>query len=259
MSTRLRDVSVVVTRAADSADALNGLLLAEGATLISVPLIGVDRPEGGFSALEAAIGSLADGDVVAVTSARGAVALLEVCPDGPPCDVRLVVVGPATAGEFESSRWSVDLMPRVHTASALAEALGSPTRTRRVLYVAAAEPRPDLRDGLLTSGWVVDQVAAYRTILLEPDQSVVSRACDGDVIVFTSGSTVEAWNRVAPRDATPTVVSFGPATSAAACGLGIEVGAEARRQTLDSLVEAVVLAATGASEAQRTARDGESR
>jgi len=238
LTRRLSGNRVVVTRAIESAAALSRLLVAEGADVIEVPLI-TTGPSSDPTALTDSLGTIGEGDVVALTSVHAARALLDHGPAGPAVDVVVVAVGPATAAILEASAWKAAIVPSVHTGRALAEAIGAPSGSGRVVYPAAATPGPDLAESLSTMGWTVDHIEAYRTRYVVPPVDSIAQAAAADAITFTSGSTVRAWLEVAGEFTTPAVVTIGPSTTATALEFDLVVAAEADRQTLSGLVEAV--------------------
>ncbi len=244
MTGRLSGFTVAVTRAADSAARLSDALAGEGASVVAAPVIAIGGPSDGGVRLARALSSLEDGDLVVVTSAHGARALLEHGPHDCPPGVTVAAVGPATASPLASTPWEVGITAMTHTAAALAAQLGSSQHPRRVLYVAAAEPRPDLERNLAAAGWQVAVVEAYRTTLVEPTASAVVAAERADAMTFTSGSTVRGWLAVSTPDRTPRAVSMGPSTTAVAAELGLQVASEASDQTIAGLVEAVTGALT---------------
>ncbi len=63
-----------------------------------------------------------------------------------------------------------------------------------------------------------------------------------DWITFTSSSTVKNLLAIAGREALEgvRVASIGPVTSSTLCAHGLKVDAEAKRFTLDGLVEAIL-------------------
>jgi len=166
-------------------------------------------------------------------------ALLDHGPGLPATDVVVAAVGPVTAAVLEQSAWKVAIVPSVHTGRALAEAIGSPSGSGRVVYPAAASPGPDLARSLSAVGWTVDHIEAYQTHHVVPSVASITQAAAADVITFTSGSTVRAWLAVVGGLATPAVVTMGPSTTAVALQLGLEVAAEADHQTLAGLLQAV--------------------
>lgn len=244
MTGRLSGFTVAITRAADSAAGLSDALTNEGASIAAVPVIAIGGPSDGGVRLASELASLSDGDLVVVTSAHGARALLEHAPEQRPTGVTVAAVGPATAGPLSSTPWNVRVTAATHTAAALADQLGSPERSGRVLYIAAAEPRPEFEEIMSASGWQVNVIEAYRTMLVEPDTTAVGAAEAADAITFTSGSTVRGWLAVSTPERTPRTISMGPSTTAAAIELGLSVATEASEQTIGGLVEAVVGALT---------------
>jgi uroporphyrinogen III methyltransferase/synthase len=90
------------------------------------------------------------------------------------------------------------------------------------------------------AGWQVDEVVAYRTITVEVDHAGRSAVAGADAVVFTSGSTVDGLVAAVGTDGLPPVVaSIGPATSAVAARLGVEVDVEAAEHTIPGVVAAL--------------------
>ena len=136
---------------------------------------------------------------------------------------RVAAIGRATADAFGGA----DLIPRVSTQEGLLAEIPRPPG--KVLFAGAEGARRLLVDEL-----GADFVALYRTRELEPAGPV-----HGDVVVLASPSAARAFGRLALRIP---AVSIGPETTAAAREAGVRVLEEARSQSLDGLVAAVVRA-----------------
>jgi len=160
--------------------------------------------------------------------------------------IRVGVIGPVTHSALAEHGIVADVLPERFVAEGLLERLrdDSSIRGARVLYATAAESREVLPAGLRQLGATVDVVAMYRSV---PDRSVGARlvdAIDGgavDLVTFASGSAVEGYVAlVGPERARrTTAASIGPITSAAAREHSIDVVAEGRQSTTESLAEAV--------------------
>jgi uroporphyrinogen-III synthase len=159
-------------------------------------------------------------DWVIVTSVAGARELRRRMHGRPR---RLAAIGGATAEALGGA----DLVPHVATQEGLLAELPRPAG--RVLFAGAENARRLLVDEL-----EADFVPLYRTVELRP-----SRVPEADLAVVASPSAARALARVAELP----VVSIGPETSRAARLAGLEVLAEAERQDVASLVEAVERAA----------------
>jgi uroporphyrinogen-III synthase len=240
--------SVVVTRARSQASELADRLQALGATVVELPVIAVEDPEDGGQELARAAHRLASGAYqwVVLTSSNAASRLLdELGHRTVSSSVRWAAVGAATARALAEAGRSVDLMPEVSMAVALAEAFptaapGGPGPGGTVLYPRAETVSGSLAAGLRTKGWLVDEVVAYRTVAGDPGPEAVVAAGRADAVAFTSSSTVtRALEFLGPGGLPPVVVTIGPVTSETARSAGLTVAVEADPHTIEGLVEAV--------------------
>lgn len=237
----LDGIRVIVTRAKTQASVLTEKLVALGADAVGVATIEIVPPVDGGEALRSALAS-GDYDQMVVASPNGAravaaAAVLTDQDDFPP----VATVGPSTAAKLDGSPLTVNLVPDRAVAEGLVEAMPSPAAgADRLLLTQAEVARDVLELGLAAKGWKVDRVTAYRTIDAEVTDADRARAASGDVITFTSSSTVERFVRLIGRDALPPVVaSIGPITSATARELGVTIDIEANPHTIDGLVAAL--------------------
>jgi uroporphyrinogen III methyltransferase/synthase len=244
---------VVVTRPREQSAQLENLLIARGATVVSLPTIAIVDPES-FDRLDAALDELAEGSYewVAFLSANAVSHVIErlrgLGREAAGIRGRVAAVGGATAAALSAAGISVDLKPETSSSAGVAAALGS--GTGRVLVPRAAEAPADALDALRAQGWHVDEVTAYRTVLAsEGDHRETVRNGGFDVITFTSGSTVRGFAAlVTPAEAgfapdssgARKVVCIGPVTARVATDLGFRVNAIAREQTDEGLVRAVL-------------------
>ena len=125
---------VLITRAPRQASELADRLRELGAIPIVVPTIEIGPPSS-FAALDAALASLPDFDLIAFTSGNAVeayharVQLLGIT--APP--KRIAVVGPATARALEAIGLQVDVMPATYTAEALGAMLAPEASGLRIL------------------------------------------------------------------------------------------------------------------------------
>jgi uroporphyrinogen-III synthase len=185
-------------------------------------------------------------------------------------NVRVATIGPATAAALATYGITADLVPGEYIAESVAAALIDDARQRgttiagqHLLLARAAEARKVLVTELQAAGAIVDEVAAYYTLAVAGDdergQEIVRllRERQLDILTFTSSSTVRnfvSWLKDCTQ-ATPassgdlaslldqlTIASIGPITSQTARDLGLHVDVEARKFTIDGLVEALIQA-----------------
>ncbi len=237
----LAGLRIVVCRPREQARPLADSLTAAGAEVVSAPVITITEPADGGAGLRDALGRLGAGDWLVVTSPNGA---QRAASAGPlPAGVNVAAIGPGTAARAAAVGLTVRLVPDRSIAEGLVQAFPPPDPERGSLVVLAraAVARSVLPDSLRDAGWEVLDVAAYRNVAapLNDDQRRAVAASDG--VVFTSSSTVKRLVTEVGADAVPTLVaSIGPATSATASALGLEVTVEAAEHTIGGVVAALV-------------------
>jgi uroporphyrinogen III methyltransferase/synthase len=240
--------TLLVTRPAEQAAELVGLLAERGIDSISVPTVEIaPAPAGG--ALDDAILSLDDAAWLVITSVNGAAALvarLSALGRALPVDVRVAAVGPATAAALQAGGVRVDHVPSRYRTVAIAEGLGDLVGRRVVLARADAATR-DLRDALLERGAVVEEVVAYHTVegpanSRDTIRSALAQRLDG--VTFTSGSTVRGLHALlsppeALRATALPAYCIGPVTARVARRAGFAVPVVADRHTVAALADAI--------------------
>jgi len=204
-------LKIVVTRAAEQADALAERLEALGHEVVRCPLIRVEP----FS--DEPIDP-SPYDWVVVTSPNGARELARRLAGVPR---RLAAIGPATADALRERGLHVDLVPAVHTQEGLLAELPP----GRVLLAAAEGARR-----LLVDARDADFVPLYRTVELRPPPP------QGDVALLASPSAARA---LAATGARLPVVAIGPQTASEARAVGLDVVGVAVDHDLDGLVDVV--------------------
>jgi len=242
---------IVVTRAAEQAEELTGLLRDAGAEPVVIPTIRIDAPES-WADLEAALGRLPDYRWVVFTSSNGVRAFAaRAAAVGVPLEgldgSRVAAVGASTARALKEVGIDPAFVPSVERSSAMAAELPDVV-DQRVLLTRADIANPRLADTLRTRGAArVDDVVAYRTVLTAPTGDALEELRRGvDGITFTSPSTLRGfqagggeWRSLLDGVA---VVTLGPATTEAVRREGMEVAREAADRSMSALVDALVAA-----------------
>jgi uroporphyrinogen-III synthase len=224
---------VVVTRPAERG-MLATLLRMQGAEVVELPLIGIADPDDGGAALASALDDLAGYDWLVVTSPAGAQRVAAAVAAAAPGSPHLAAVGTATG---EALGRAPDLVPSRQIAESLVDAF--PHGHGKVLLARAAEARSVVPIGLRSKGWQVDDVVAYRTVILDYGP-LPAEAASADSVVFASGSQVRAWAHNFGATTPPNAVAIGPATAAVAAEVGIAITAVAQHHSLSGLVETVI-------------------
>jgi uroporphyrinogen-III synthase len=239
---------VAVTRPRARAGALVAALEALGAEVLTAPAIVVEPPAS-YEALDAALDGAAGYDWLALTSAAAVDAVADrLAARGAalaPAPPRVAAVGDATAAAARARLGRVDLVPAVHAADGLADALPG-VRGARVLFPCADRARDALPAVLRARGATVDRVVAYRTVDAPPDALAAVAACAVagtlDAVLVASPSAAAALARACPAGAAARLlaVCIGPTTADACRALGVPVAALAARPTDAALVDALV-------------------
>jgi uroporphyrinogen III methyltransferase/synthase len=199
--------------------------------------------------LKLAAARLASFDWVVVTSVHGVEALdVEVRGVQGDSRPRTCAVGPVTAASLASAGWDVALVADVHRGEGVVDALrraGVRSGTE-VLVIRGDLAREAVVSGLKRAGANVTDVVAYRTLALPLDDAAAQALVDErvDVLIFTSGSTVEnflhacsARGITVPRGAA--IACLGPVTAAAAREKGLDVRVVASTTTAEGLALAI--------------------
>jgi uroporphyrinogen-III synthase len=250
----LRGLRVLVTRPAEQAGELLQALRAVGAHPVLQSTIEI-KPLEDTRALDAALRRLHGYEWVIFTSANGVrhvwdrlqgldPAIEEVLEEGEngrrPGQPRVAAIGPATAAALERRGARPDYVPPEYVAEALAAGLPG-AEGASILLLRAADARAALRELLQARGARVEDVAAYRTVLVADEEHSDRISGAVDAVTFTSPSTVQGcMSRGGRIPDGVTVACIGPVTAQAARRLGLRVDVVAERYTTEGLVEALV-------------------
>jgi uroporphyrinogen-III synthase len=196
MGETLKGVRVLVTRPAHQADNLCRLIEAEGGTAVRLPLLAI---EPGAHAAEARKQLAAPRDLWVFTSANAVRhALPWIGQAWPP---RLAAIGPATAAALAAA--GQDAAPPLAGASSEA-LLASPELQEvagwRVLVVTGEGGLDRLERELAARGAAVERAEVYRRVPLPyPPEAVAAALRRSDVVVVTSGESLEHLVRLVPE------------------------------------------------------------
>lgn len=229
--------AVLVTRPEGESDPLVPRLRAAGRRVHAVPTVAVEP-------LEFDPPDLRRFDWVVVTSAAGAGAALDHCAQ--PGVVRWAAVGPRTASVLASRGVTAAAVPEEHRGVRIVEAMAGvePIGGRRVLLLRADASSDDLPRALREAGAVVEELAAYHTVI-GPEtsrQPVAHALADTELggVVFASGSAVRGLIKLASDDPRHLpAVTIGPSTSKVARAEGFRVVAEASAPSVEALLVAI--------------------
>jgi len=242
---------VLVPRGGPWGDGVAAALRARGATPIVAPMINF-APTDDQPALEAALAKLAAGgfDWVTVTSAT-TVDVLSSYGAVIPESTKVAAVGETTAAALVAAGYRADIVPSEdNSARGLLEEWEAAThgeKPLRVLALRSAIAKQVLSIGLARIGHHVEAVVAYRTVGVPVAQKVIEdvRAGRVDALLVTSGSVAEqVQQQLGPIPEKTLVAAIGPQTQKDAATFGLRVDVIARERTAESLIDALVEAAT---------------
>lgn len=242
---------VLVPRGGPWGDAVAAALRARGASPIIAPMINF-APADDQAALEAAIARLNEGafDWLTVTSAT-TVDVLSSYGAVIPESTKVAAVGETTAAALVAAGYHADIVPSEdNSARGLLEEWTAATNGEgplKVLALRSAIAKQVLSIGLARIGHHVEAVVAYRTVGVPVAQKVVDdvRAGRVDAVLVTSGSVAEqVQEQLGPIPEKTLVAAIGPQTRKDAAKAGLRVDVVAEERSAESLIDAVVNAAT---------------
>lgn len=244
---------ILLLRPPSRGDTMAAVLRDHGARPVHAPLITTITLTGS-PRLRAAVADLAGGryDWLAVTSPAGADALRDTAAGmGVPLAVaphtRVAAVGPATAAALSQVGVHVDLLPGAPgSAATLAAAWPLEEPGGTVLLPRSSRAGPTLPDALISRGYVVEDVVAYRTETHPLPAEHATALLRGDIaaVVFTSGSTVRAFADSFPdggqrRSIRAHCIAIGQPSAKTLTELGMPVAAVAPTPTPGGIVDAL--------------------
>jgi uroporphyrinogen-III synthase len=228
---------VLVTRAAEDAEALSHLLAVRGYQPVRVPLL--SRQWRIDEVVRAAI-SHPDVDIIVVTSGVAADVIAAAAP-GAWLEARFAAVGPATAQRLRQHGLPVHVTPSRATGSSLVQALGD-LRGRSVLYPRSAAAPPLVAEALRAAGATVFDIIAYTNEAPPDHEQAVRAAVPVDATTVLSGSAglrlADALRSEHYADL-GRVVCIGPSTAAVCRTAGLPVHTVASQHTLGGLLSAL--------------------
>lgn len=232
--------TVLLTRAAEDNAAWAERLAEAGATPVELPCIGTE-PMTDATTKEAIAAALASAHWLVFTSRRGVEAFADIAADRLDDDVRIAVVGPATAAAARQRLGRVDLTSEAGTAASLAQALAERVAPGSNVAVAVAANAGDVIERTLAAtGAACTRIDVYRTVPKPPaDLKRALSSLGADNVLLASPSAVTGFLNQVDVDCDAAVYTIGPTTTAAARAAGLRVAAQAPNPSLDGLMEAM--------------------
>ena len=192
----------MITRPEAQAGELAAALLSIGAEPIYLPTIKVTPVEDSLI-LDRSLQKLGCYDWLVFTSANAVEVvfdrLTEIGYENLHENLRITVIGPATAASLEKRGIAPNFIPHEYIAEAITPGLGD-LRGGWVLLPTADIAHDTLPKAIHAAGGYPHVVTVYRTIPADPDPIGMSALNSGvDVITFTSGSTVQNFSQDGER------------------------------------------------------------
>jgi uroporphyrinogen III methyltransferase/synthase len=245
---------VAVTRNRERAGELAARLEEKGAEVLRLPLLSI-VPSSDPDVEEEVFEELGSYDWIVFSSANGVRCFFDLLirkfEDLRSLGtLRIAAVGEATASAIRSFHLRVDLVPARATAEDLAEALvetGGMDNTK-IVVVTGNLGRAVLIDRLNEARAIVDRFPVYRTEktdLSDHSGAKSFREKGADAVLFTSSSAVRSFAdqadalKLGSNAKRPIAGSIGPITSETMRKVGMPVDFEAKKSTLDALVDAL--------------------
>jgi len=255
MRKTLRDIGILVTRAAHQQTDIESLIEDGGGIPYSIPLIKIDSPES-WEHTDAAISELDSFDWIMFTSVNGVDGFLDrlkqsgrkissMSPN------KIAAVGSKTRMRLESFGLEVTLQPKIFDGDNLLESFKKDDITgKRILFPGSEYGRENLISGLTDIGANVLSVPVYRTIPNDDVDSskLISLFEDGviQIATFFSPSTFRVFLSHLPINITESTINksvaiavIGTTTSKYVNGLGFKADIIPEEHTANGLIEAM--------------------
>lgn len=151
---------------------------------------------------------------------------------------RVAAVGPKTAEELSALGISPDLVPEVHRASALVDALATRVGSHGVLFPCGTLARDELRSGLRRRGVRVDELVVYETVPISPPPDAMLEIQRGvDAVLLHSPSGAGAALASGMLNYTTVIGCIGPTTAKAVQDAGFATQVVPEQHTDEALVD----------------------
>ena len=239
--TTLAGQSVLITRSADDCDDWALALEEQGATVVVLPCIHIERLDND-ELRETIAAELPHADWLIFTSRRGIDAFVALHPEALPDLISIAVVGPATADAAVIAFGRADLVSEMGTADSLAQALEAriTDHPMRLLVAVAENAGNTIEETLREAGATCTRVDVYRTVpAAELDSKEALSSFGADNVFFASPSAVEGFMNQVEVDTETAVFTIGPSTTEAAMEEDLDVTGQATSPGLQGLMEAM--------------------
>ncbi len=241
---------ILITRPRAQADPFAAALQASGFEPFFFPVIEI-RPMDDYTVLDRALQKIACYDWLVFTSINGVDIVWQrmssLLIDQIPESVKVAAIGPKTAQALQKRGANPSFVPDEYIAEAILPGLGD-LRGKWVLLPRAEIARKALPEAIEQSGGIAHEIAVYRTLPVEPDETGLSALRDGvDAITLTSPSTVQNCIAITGKAALnpqclpgdPFFACIGPITAKAAREEGLSKVVVANEYTTEGLIKVI--------------------
>lgn len=234
---------VVVTRPEKQSRSLIEKLEQIGAQVIIAPTIEVVPIRENSAFIAQICQSISDYDWVIFTSANAVDYFMEFVEDVDSfSSTKIACIGSATSKALNRYNLMADLIPKNFVAEDLLESFPFVTALDKgkILFPRSAQARDVLPKGLKAKGWHVQGVDVYRVVKPQLSKEVLDRAQVGDVITFTSPSSVDNYLELTnTKQITASIVCIGSVTAEHVRSKGLKPAAVAQDHSVEGLIEAI--------------------
>ena len=244
-SAHLNDASpqtrIVLTRSAEDCESWAASLRERGIESVQLPCIET-QTDHSPTLHTALINALEESDWLVLTSQRGVIALREQLNQALPEQLRIAVVGPATARHALAELGRADFIAQRSTAADLAIELVDHLESSRVrVILALAENAGNvLEETLSNAGHQCQRFDIYRTIPATAGNTRRTlEEIGGHTVFLASPSAVVGFVNQVEIDSAARLISIGPSTTAAIERAGLSVHAQATTPSLSGMLEAI--------------------
>jgi uroporphyrinogen III methyltransferase/synthase len=242
--------TVLVTRPEHQSHDLSHRLRGLGANVLYQPAIEIGPPRD-WSIVDGVVERLAEFDWLVFSSANGVKyffdRLTELGHDARRLgQAKLAAIGPATVAALAERNLRADVRPETYRAEALAAALASQVRGKRIFLARASRGREELAESLINAGAHVEQAVVYESRdVAAPCDAVIEALAAGQIdwITVTSSAIARSVVRLFGEHLSRTrLTAISPLTADTLGQLGHPAAAVAEVYTADGVANAIVLA-----------------
>lgn len=247
---KLAGKRVIVTRSREQAGKLSDRIEELGGEVLEFPVVKIVKPLS-FDSLDEALRDIKGFQWLVFTSVNGVNNFFERMrvlglDIRSLYDVKLAVVGKATAEALESIGLIADYVPNKYTTEELAKGLSEiVSKGEKVLLARAETAGSEIQDALKKTGIEYSDVVVYRTLYENAGSEEILKGIEkgcADYLTFTSSSTVTGFISAIGKEnigklSGIKIVCIGPVTAKTAKDAGLDVAVIAEEHSIEGLID----------------------